>query len=59
MQNVFKRAQELANKLTPKQKRDLMKLYILEKNKDSNLDKSVDELTKEIKDGFNHDVTPK
>jgi hypothetical protein len=54
--DFFKEAKRLARKLDTPQMREL---YRRDKANNSSLDKNVDKLTKEIKDGLKHDGTPK
>ena len=56
MKDLFKIARDLAKELdTP----EMRKLYREQKARDKGLDKTVKDLTKEIKDGFKHSRTPK
>jgi hypothetical protein len=51
MKDIFKIAEGLAKRLDSAEMR---KLYRNQKRGDKGLDKTVEELTKEIKDGFKH-----
>ena len=54
VKDLFKQAQELVDSLTPEQKRDLKKAYLGQKRINPNLDKDVEDLTKDVQDGLKH-----
>lgn len=56
MQDIWKKARRIAKQLDSPQ---LRKLYRDQKAGDKGLDKAVEDLTKEIQDGFKHGKTPK